>query len=107
MKVRVLPLAIISLFLLIGGEGCNDDSSDYDIVAKGTLIFDPTYTIECSPRTHILKRNIDELQLVILSDDGVGDTTYNNVVVTIYGNKIKQLSNSCPVVFDVKEIIKK
>ena len=107
MKVRVLPLAIISLLLLIGGEGCNDDSSDYDIVATGTLIFDPTYTIECSPRTHILKRNIDELQLVILSDDRVGDTTYNNVVVTIYGNKIKQLSNSCPVVFDVKEIIKK
>ena len=92
--------------MLIGEEGCNDDSSDYDIVATGTLIFDPTYTIECSPRTHILKRKIDELQLVILSDDGVGDTTYNNVVVTIYGNKIKQLSKSCPVVFDVKKIYK-
>ena len=108
MKSKIILFTITALFLAIGGVGCEKkEYTYYDIIATGTLIFDPTYTIDCSPRTHILKRDRDELQLIILSDDGEVDRTYDNPVVIVFGNKIKEISySSCSyvVVYDVKEI---
>ena len=110
MKVRVLPLAIISLLLLIVGVGCNDDRSDYDIVAKGTLIFTPTGTTGfCIVKTHTLKTNEGDIDLFI--DSRIIDPSqYENNDVTIYGclskQRHKRQGELCPDVIEVKKIYK-
>ena len=105
MKQQII-LWIGVLLLLIGGVGCEKkDHSESEIIATGTLIYDPTAAVLCTPRTHILKRKNDDLELIFLSN-GEAIRTYDNAVVTIYGTKVKQLSKTCPNVIEVKKISK-
>ena len=105
MKQKII-LWIGVLLLLIGGVGCEKkDHSESEIIATGTLIYDPTAAVLCTPRTHILKRKNDDLELIFLSN-GEAIRTYDNAVVTIYGTKVKQLSKTCPNVIEIKKISK-
>ena len=105
MKKNII-LWIGALLLLIAGAGCEKkDHSESEIIATGTLIYDPTAAVLCTPRTHILKRKNDDLELIFLSN-GEAIRMYDNAVVTIYGTKVKQLSKTCPNVVEVKKIFK-
>ena len=106
MKPKNILFTAISLLLMLGGVGCKKENhSDSEIIATGTLIYDPTAAVLCTPRTHVLKRNNDELELIIISNGKV-IRTYDNAVVTIHGTKVKQLSKTCPNVIEVKKISK-
>lgn len=106
MKNKTFLFTATLLLLLLGAAGGEKkDHSKSEIIATRTLIYNPTAAFLCTPRTHMLKRKNDDLELIFLSN-GEAIRTYDNAVVTIYGTKVKQLSNTCPDVIEVKKISK-
>ncbi len=106
MKIKTFLLVVVSLFLLIGISGCEEKEGN-EITLTGLLTSSPTMTTgECGPRTHLLKTDKDEIQLLI-QQNKIDATPFENKVVTVYGQETYQIHTDCEVVIDVNRIIKK
>jgi len=88
-------------------EWGDEEKERYEITLTGLLESSPTMTTgECGPRTHILKTDKDEVQLLI-QQNKIDATPFENTVVTVYGKEAYQMHSDCEVVIDVDKIIKK
>lgn len=109
MKNIILLFAVITLFLLTGGMGCEKEvKSEYEIIATGTLIYDPTFTTGfCKVKTHTIRTNERDIDLFIDSRT-IDAKPFENKDVTIYGylskQKHKRKDEFCPDVIEVKKI---
>jgi len=106
MKTKSLLFTLFALFFLAGGMGC--EKKENQIIATGTLIYDPTFTTGfCKVKTHTIRTNERDIDLFIDSRT-IDAKPFENKDVTIYGylskQKHKRKDEFCPDVIEVKKI---
>lgn len=102
MKTKMILFTVIILFF-IAISGCKEEKN-YEFVITGILVNSPTATTgECGPRTHILKTDKSEYELLVRNDFDV--SSYENRRVTVYGIEAKDMHTFCSLRILVKKII--